>query len=456
MPADPSFDAVARQLRDADDQTLVKIVSIVDRLARRGALDQLLAVHRKRLAVIRPPRPLTVGRLFVLPFEELLVDAAGWSPTSMRVPRDRLGRLIALTLERMPDGLEQAVRQQLDGRSMDDAGLILEVGRLFWPGCALAVRRTLDHGRQSRDAEIRDLFVPLRIAEHLLPVAEAVVTTVWALPPKPMLELDGGAKGRIADLLGRAAAVGKDCFQLVTRLLVNRSELPMAVIEPVLEGGFAWGAREREQAAALIAESCLSDMIGLYRALAAAPPTAEPRELVLPLQAIVSNLESLQEVAARIKFDYRELRRLKADTFELINDRLSAALGRGLLDAFEALDDATAASDWRRLEQNAVAAANMRLMARRIGLATTIDFVFTKAFERYRDSLTASADSLRAASGTAGAVLQPVVMDRLRIIELLFGSPAALQLLERLRKAASGPRAERRQAPPPELARGAA
>jgi hypothetical protein len=186
------------------------------------------------------------------------------------------------------------------------------------------------------------------------------------------------------------------------------------------------------------------------------PPTAEPRELVLPLQAIVSNLESLQEVAARIKFDYRELRRLKADTFELINDRLSAALGRGLLDAFEALDDATAASDWRRLEQNAVAAANMRLMARRIGLATTIDFAFTKAFDRYRDNLMGSANSLRAASGTAGAVLQPAVMDRLRIIELLFGSPAALQLLERLRKAASGSRAERRQAPPPELARGAA
>jgi hypothetical protein len=39
---------------------------------------------------------------------------------------------------------------------------------------------------------------------------------------------------------------------------------------------------------------------------------------------------------------------------------------------------------------------------------------------------------------------------------LLFGSPAALQLLERLRKATSGSRAERRQAPPPELARGAA
>jgi hypothetical protein len=206
----------------------------------------------------------------------------------------------------------------------------------------------------------------------------------------------------------------------------------------------------------LIAESCLSDMIKLYRALAAAPPTAEPRELVLPLQAIVSNLESLQEVAARIKFDYRELRRLKADTFELINSRLSAALGQGLLDSFEALDDATAASDWRRLEQNAVAAANMRLMARRIGLATTIDFVFTKAFERYRDNLMGSANSLRAASGAAGAVLQPAVMDRLRIIELLFGSPAALQLLERLRKAASGPRAERRQARPPELARGAA
>jgi hypothetical protein len=448
MGADLAFDTLSRQLRSADDQTLLKIVSVVDRLARRGSLDQLLAEHRLRLAVIRPPRPMTVGRLFVLPFEELLIDAAEWSPGLMRVPRDRLARLIALTFESLPEGLEKAVRQRLEGRTMDDAALILEVGRDLWPGCAEAVRRTLERGRQSRDAEIRDLLLPLRIAEHLLPVAEAVVTTVWALPPKPMLELDEAAKEKLGDLLGRAAEVGKDSFQLVAELLVGRSELPLSVIEAVLSGAFDWGTRERQQAAALIAEACQSDMVRLYRNLAKAPPSAEPRELVPALQAIVSNLESLQELAAEVKFDHRALRRLKADTFELIKARLTVALDHSLFEAFEAIDNATESHDWRRLEQNAAAAANMRLMAKRIGLATKIDFVFSKAFERYRDSLGSAAHGMLAPMvSSPGPMLQPLAMDRLRIIELLFGSRPALQLLDQWRKAAADPHAARHRAP---------
>jgi hypothetical protein len=442
MGADLAFDTLSSQLRSADDRTLLKIVGVVDRLPRRGSLDRLLAAHRLRLAVIRPPRPLTPGRLFVLPFEELLVDAAVWSPGMMRVPRDRLARLIASTFAALPAGLEAAVCRRLEGRTMDDAALILEVGRELWAGCIEAVRRTLEQGRQARDPETRDLLVPLRIAESLLPVAEALVTTVWALPPKPMLELDDAAREKIADLLGRAAGIGKDCFQLVAELLVSRSELPLSIIEPVLSGAFAWGVRERQQAAAMIAEACQNDMVQLYRTLAKTPSSAEPRALVDRLQAIVSNLESLQEVAARVKFDHRELRRLKVDTFELIEARLTEALENGLMEAFATLDDSAEQTDWRRLEQNAAAAANMRLMAKRIGLAARIDYVFTKAFEEYRAVLETTARG-----GLPGPMLQPLAMDRLRIIELLFGSRAAMQLLDRLRRGPAEPPAAWPRAP---------
>lgn len=424
MTVNETFDALVRQLRKADDQTLLKIVGVVDRLAKRGPLDKLLDQHRLRLARIRPPRPMTPERLFVLPFEELLVDGRVWSQGMMRVPRDRLSRLIALTFVRLDRDLVAALRDRLKGRTMDDASLILEIGRELWPACATAVGGVLDSGRQSRDPETRELQLPLRIAQHLLPVAEAVVTTVWALPPKPMLELDKAAQEQIAHLLGLAAAAGKDCFQLVAELLVNRSELPLSIIEPVLSGDFEWGVRERQQAAAMVAEACQSDMVRLFRSIAETSESSEPRDLLPPLQSIVSNLESLLDVTTKIKFDHRALRKLKTETFELILARVGHALDEQLLPAFERLDDAEAEIDWRRLEQNAAAAANLRLMAKRIGLATKIDFVFSRALERYRTVLQP------AEPGIAGrALLDPVVMDRVRIIELLFGSRAAMQVL---------------------------
>jgi hypothetical protein len=451
MGAELAFESLSRQLSGADDQTLMKIVSVVDRLARRGSLDKLLAQHRLRLATIRPPRPMTLGRLLVLPFEELLVDPDHWSPGLMRVPRDRLVRLIGLTFEHLPPGFENEMRQRLDGHTMDDAALILEIGRELWPACANAVRLALEHGRQTRDPEIRELMVPLRIAEQLLPVAEVVVTTVWALPPKPMLSLDDAANERIADLLGRAAAEGRDCFQLVAELLVTRSELPLSIIRPVLAGAFDWGERERQQAATMIAEACQNDMVRLYRSLAATPPATEPSSLVAPLQAIVSNVESLQEVAAEVRFDHRALRRLKADVFELILARLGLALDHGLFNAFRDLGDESAAVDWRQLEQNAVAVANLRLMARRIGLATKIDFLFTKALDRYRDLLAAGA-----AAADGEGWLQPLAMDRLRLIELVFGSRAAMQVLDRLRQGGEGRQRQRPRLMPASQANGPA
>jgi len=342
----------------------------------------------------------------------------------MRVPRDRLSRLIALTFARLDRELLTALRVRLQGRTMNDASLTLEIGRELWPACTVAVGEVLDSGRQSRDPEIRELQLPLRIAQHLLPVAEAVVTTVWALPPKPMEAFDKSAQEHIASLLGLAAAAGKDCFHLVAELLVNRSELPLSIIEPVLSGDFEWGARERQQAAAMVAEACQSDMVRLFRSIAATPATAEPRHLLPPLQSIVSNLESLLDVTTKIKFDHRALRKLKTETFELILARLGHALQEQLLPPFERLDDPEADVDWRRLEQNAAAAANLRLMGKRIGLATKIDFVFSRALERYRAVLQP------AERGSAGrTMLDPVVMDRVRIIELLFGSRAAMEVL---------------------------
>ncbi len=434
MGAQDMLDTLSRQLCAADDQTLLKIVSVVDRLAKRGNLDHLLDQHRLRLKVIRPPRPMTLGRLLVLPFEELLVDRGAWTPGSMRVPRDRLAQLLKLIIARLEPELRASLEARLAGRTMDDAALLLEVGRELWPAAAEAAERTLEQGRQSRDAETRDLLVPLRIAQHLLPVAEAVVTTVWSLPPKPMLALEAAETEMIAELLGLAAAAGRDCFQLVAELLVNRSELPLSIIQPLLEGDIDWGMRERQQAAAMIAEACLSEMVRLYRGIASTPPTTELGSLVGRLQAIVSNLESLQQVATKIKFDHRELRRLKSDAFDLIQARLTIALEEQLLQGFEGLDDATLSTDWRRLEQAAAAAATMRLMAKRIGLATKIDFVFNKALERYRKVLQAHAQHADEA-----LAIDALTMDRIRILELLFGSRAAIQSLAQMREAANRP-----------------
>lgn len=434
MGAESAFQALAAQLHGADDRTLLKLVAVVDQLAKRGSLDQLLDEHRARLAVIRPPRPMTLGRLVVLPVEELLVDGADWTPGMMRVPRDRLGRLIELLLEAIDPDLQRRAASQLAGKSMHDSALALEVGREIWPAVALAADAILARGRQTRDTELRELLTPLRIMQHLMPVAETLVTTIWSLPDRPMLALEPAHRARVVALLALASAQGRDCFLLTAELLVRRTELPLAIIEAVLDGELELAGRERQQAAAMIAEASQSEMVRLFRSVSQLPATTGPSVLIGPLRTLVANVESLQEVAQKVKFDHRELRRLKAELFTLIEARLETALGGDLLHAFKALDASTATADCRALEVHAVAAANMRLMAKRIGLATKIDFIFAKALERFRAILEEDA--------VASAGLSGAAMDRIRIIELLFDSRSAMQSLTRLRQAASATRSK--------------
>ncbi|MEZ5903726.1 MAG: hypothetical protein R3C69_00915 [Geminicoccaceae bacterium] len=433
MGAESAFQVLATQLHGADDRTLLKLVAVVDQLARRGSLDQLLDEHRARLAVIRPPRPMTLGRLVVLPLEELLVDGADWTPGMMRVPRDRLGRLIELLLEAFDPDLRRRAAAQLAGKSMHDSAVALDVGREIWPAAALAADAILARSRQTRDPELRELLTPLRIMQNLLPVAESLVTTIWALPDKPMLALEPEHQARIGALLALASARGRDCFLLTAELLVRRTELPLAIIEAVLDGELELPERERQQAAAMIAEACQNEMMRLFRSVSQLPAGTGHAALVGPLRTLVANVESLQEVAQKVKFDHRELRRLKAEIFTLIEKRLEAALGGDLLQAFRTLDEATATADCRTLELHAMAAANMRLMAKRIGLATKIDFVFAKALERFRAILEEGAGP---GAGPMGAT-----MDRIRIIELLFDSRSAMQSLARLRQVAHAARA---------------
>ena len=62
-------------MSSASDEQLLKVVGLIDTLDRRGPVDRLLEPVRDRLALLRPARPVTLGRVLILPFEDVLVPA---------------------------------------------------------------------------------------------------------------------------------------------------------------------------------------------------------------------------------------------------------------------------------------------------------------------------------------------------------------------------------------------
>ena len=90
-----------RDMSVASDEQLLRVVGLIDTLDRRGTVDGLLAPVRARLALLRPPRPLTLGRVVVMPFEDFLVPADEAWPGRFCFTREKLGWFV----EQVPGAL---------------------------------------------------------------------------------------------------------------------------------------------------------------------------------------------------------------------------------------------------------------------------------------------------------------------------------------------------------------
>ena len=113
-------------------------------------MDRLLDPVRDRLALLRPPRPLVLGRVLVLPFEDLLVpDGEAW-PGRRCLPRGQLGSLIEQVSAGLPPATAAALRDRAAGHTMMSGGIVREIGATLWPLAA-----TILADRAGRTAVIR-------------------------------------------------------------------------------------------------------------------------------------------------------------------------------------------------------------------------------------------------------------------------------------------------------------
>jgi hypothetical protein len=84
---DPVVRALSREIMQAPDWQINRIVALVDAMLVRGDADHLLAPLRHRLALLKPPRPLRLARLIFHPLKPLIIPASSWRPGQHAVPR---------------------------------------------------------------------------------------------------------------------------------------------------------------------------------------------------------------------------------------------------------------------------------------------------------------------------------------------------------------------------------
>lgn len=432
----PHLRLVGGRLAEASDDRLLEAVAFLDRLSERGAADQLLDPVRPRLALLRPPRPATLERILVLPFEDLLVRSEDHWPERRRIPRSALPPLVRTALGGLEAPLACRLLDELAGQDMRAGAAVLSVGARLWPAAAGLLKARLETIEPDRRR-------PLAGAAALLGLAPILVPVLWQLPPKPMQAISGPAAAALAPVVRAAFRDGEETAAWLLELLLarsTRSEVVLALL-PAPELGLS--RRERE----LHADRLVHDRVAAMSRAAARlrragePSAAEAASVLLDLAA---DLEALESGWVDSTEDRRLLKDVRTATAELLERSLDRAVGAELLGGLDLLARPEADDDAavEQLEETARAVRDLAQAGARLGVGGGRRDLLQPYLDLYRERLA------RQGGDSAGGPS----LEQIRVVEILFGPDAAMALLPAGRPAtvpsAARP-AHRSPAPPP-------
>jgi len=418
--SDLAPDALAGLFAETSDKKLLATVALIDRLPRRGSIDDLLAPVRPRLKRLKPPRPMTLRRLLTVPLEELLVPAVDWRPGSLRLSRDLLAVIHGMVLDKLPAELRQATEQAVAGRAMDETAFLQRTGASLWPEAAKALQAALEAAPDKGDGKGRNRRQQLEIAAGLLAIGEPLGRVFAALPIKPVRYLAEDQYPLIGQLMKELERMGGRALALGSEALGQRLGDSATLLQVLQKTGDASASRlavATDAARRVVGE--LDASADQLRRAGRQPAAALAADVV----RLVDTIGALEAAPTDLPIDRGNLKQVRLKAAKAIEGHLQNVVNGEVLDGFRTLCGTTASdAAVAAVESAARAARQLGAAGRQLGLKGQVDLVVKAAFADYRKALTQPA----AGPDASG---EEQVMDQLRIVEIVFGADAAAELL---------------------------
>lgn len=427
-PAPPSAAVdLAADLEGASDERLLRVIALIDAMPERGQVDRMLPSLRQRLARLRPRRPLTLRRLLVLPFEDLLEPAGGTpQPSQRRISRDVLQPVFQIAL----DNLEPALRAELEAaaaeRHADEPDAVMALGRRLWPSAARLIAARLRSGAADlagSPAEHR-LAGQLAGAQAILAVAAELTPLLRELPPRPTPQPNARAMRALAAVASAARAQGPEALLWTLELLLARAATTAWVVRLAAMPEAGVPPAERPGVIQQLARCRLVHLSDAAARIGRARDEPATPELLESLAALAADIESFDERWAKGPNERTMLRDTRDLASEAVAARVVESLGREIVSRVEILADRDLLPDAEvlRLERLAHAVRRLGQLGVRLGLATGPEQLLEEFFEGYRTRILARVHGAGPAATPSG------LLEQVRLVEILFGPDAAMSL----------------------------
>ena len=413
-------------LAGASDRQILSLVGMADRMPDPSTLEPVLERVRPRLSRLRPPRPLKLPRLLLLPTESLLVPPRAWHPGDPTIPRSAVAALLAAGLSRLPREVLAEAGRMATGHTIEDSARVRATGAILWPAAAEALLHAAesdppagvaDPGMRPEDfaAACRDLAFLLLAAPRLAPLQSSQL---------PLLDEAGVAQLRA--VLQEAAGQGEPTLARAVATLVAHFVARAPVLDLVRDAAQRLGLSERSEAldAALAAGFDRAAGHDLHDVLAAASPPERTRAALDAVRAV----EAMTQAQNNLRTDRREHVRERGQAIEAgLRHHVVAALSHDVLEPFAGLAELPLVHD-AEVATIETAARSLRAIAqagRRLAAADAYSRAMREALATVARIGLQLAE--REAEGIAHDGLTPV--DAVRLAEILAGPDDAWTML---------------------------
>lgn len=403
----PAVRAMTQAIIGARDPQIMRIVALVDAMMLRGTADLLIEPLRKRLATLRPPRPLRFGRLMFHPLDLLIVPAAFWRPGQQAIPRTALMPMCEhVRLMMGPAARETSA--DIAGHTVADSDLISRLGQSLWPAAAAILT----------GAAIPDDWTATGLGDvNYRPLADIVACLLAEAATLDMLCSEAAtgvlppAPEAIEAILSRVARANGSALPMMIALMLDR--LPeVADLMPAANGGAEAAAvhaamgdatelllQQLDQDNSAVTSVATGTLAAAGAGVGRAAALLKYLHTANPKPAARSRLQALR-------------RRLETDC----KARFASGLEEELLVPLHQLGLQSSAADISRLEATARGLRGLETAGRLVGGGATYDLLLGKAAEAIKDR------------GMRDR-LSPV--DQRRLVEILAGSDAALAMFDK-------------------------
>ncbi len=399
----PHLRGLQRDLVDAADAKIMRVVAMVDRMDDRSAADALIAPLRLRLAQLRPQRPLGFVRLVFTPLDPLVVPGPKWRRGSLGIPRTALACLGAVVHAGLGDE-RAAIEARIAGVTTEHADAIAEAGGTLWPlaasilaTAAMPANWNKATGLQAEDFHLLASTIAALFAQA--GAAQRVVTLAKTGTPLAPRDLEA--------VLAALVPAGSDAVAMMASVLMARLPRPEALV--AVSDDLA--SQQSDQAIRAAADRAVDFVLdGIEARPAAGANVAQAATEIGRIVTMLNDLNSRpgQRPARRARIDQLR-RKIDSDCRAQFANELDARL----LHPAAALESATDV-EITALESIARDLRRFESQARLLG-----------GGEQYDRALSQAARRLHPTPQDAPATM----IDRVRLVEILQGPEAALALL---------------------------